>query len=82
VRLFKCLVGNQVHKVNRRIKMDKDPYTAEQLASIAKLYERNRDGAQTLEEFSERFGHWGGGFIGGKWRGMFIGIEQDGYTHS
>lgn len=23
-----------------------------------------------------------GGFIGGMWKGMFLGIERDGYTHS
>ena len=26
---------------------------------------------------------WGyGDFIGGEWKGMFVGIERDGYTHT
>ena len=62
--------------------MDKNAYTAEQVAGIKSLYERNPDGAKTLKEFSGRFCHCIGGFIGGEWCGMFIGIEPDGYTHS
>ena len=62
--------------------MDKSTYTAEQVAGIKSLYERNPDGAETLSDFSSRFGPCFGGFIGGEWCGMFIGIEPDGYTHS
>lgn len=57
-------------------------YTEEQIAAIKTLFERNPDGANTLEEFEDRFNWCIGGYVGGPWCGMHIGIENDGHTHS
>lgn len=32
--------------------------------------------------FRKRFRWQIGGYIGGEWKGMFVGIERDGYTHT
>ena len=57
-------------------------YTKEQIAAIKTLFDRNPDGADTLEEFEDRFNHCIGGYVGGPWCGMHMGIEADGYIHS
>lgn len=33
-------------------------------------------------QFRRKFKIHYGGFLGGEWKGMFVGIEPDGYTHS
>ena len=58
------------------------PFTEEQTAAIKTLYMRASDGAANLEEFEGRFSHCIGGYVGGPWCGMHIGIENDGHTHS
>jgi hypothetical protein len=60
----------------------KDTYTKEQITAIESLYHRNSDGASTLEVFEDRFNHCIGGYVGGQWCNMHIGIETDGFTHS
>ena len=57
--------------------------TEAQRESIKVLFERSKDGANSLEEFEDRFrGGIGGEYIGGTWCGMFVGIEKDGHRHS
>jgi|TARA_R110002073_G_scaffold245932_1_gene408684 hypothetical protein len=53
------------------------------MAAVKKLFTRNSDGARDADELRSRFNydHLGGCF-GGMWRGMYIGIELDGHTHS
>jgi hypothetical protein len=58
------------------------PFTVNQVDAIFKLYGQNPDGSASLSEFASRFNHQIGGYVGGEWRGMHIGIEDDGYTHS
>lgn len=58
------------------------PFTEEQTAAITNLYMRASDGAANLEEFKGRFNHCIGGYVGGQWCNMHIGIESDGHTHS
>jgi len=61
--------------------MKAEQVTPEQSKAIERLFNRNSDGSETLEEFAKRFECYGD-YVGIKWCGMFIGIEQDGYTHS
>lgn len=56
--------------------------TKQQRQAIKKLYDRNADGASSYRSFRYRFRQMIGGYIGGAWCSMFIGIETDGYTHS
>lgn len=55
--------------------------TRAQRQAIRRLHSRNADGAPDYRSFRRRFAS-GGGFIGGQWCGMFVGIEPDGYTHT
>ena len=53
------------------------------MGAVKKLFARNNDGARDADELRSRFNYDHlGGFFGGMWRGMYIGIELDGHTHS
>lgn len=59
--------------------------TSKQVESINKLFARNPDGSNSRHAFFQRVERYGIGsdrYVGLKWCGMFIGIEEDGYTHS
>jgi len=56
-------------------------WTKEQRAAVAEVYDRDRSEAPDLVEFAKRFHNYGD-YIGGEWKGMFLGIEKDGYTHT
>ena len=58
--------------------------TKEQQRAIHGYYKRNADGATSFLAFRRRW-HvipFCDGAVGAEWRGMFIGIETDGYGHS
>lgn len=55
--------------------------TKAQRRAIYRKYKQNPDGAASYREFRQR-AVAGYDCIMFKWRGMFIGIELDGYTHS
>jgi len=56
-------------------------WTREQREAVARVYERDVTVAKDLVEFAKGFVSYGD-YIGGMWKGMFLGIEKDGYTHS
>lgn len=51
--------------------------------AVIVLYERDTDGCESFSEFWKRF-TWCNiiGCYGGRWCGMYVGIERDGYTHT
>ena len=58
------------------------PLTKEQRAAIKRVYDRSPDGAPSYLAFRRRFFQTFADCIMGKWCGMYLGIELDGYTHS
>ena len=59
------------------------PFTLEQLNAIDHLWSRSPDGTADIYQFRKRFTWYDRmDYIGGKWCGMFIGIERNGYTHT
>ena len=56
--------------------------TRSQREAVKRLYDRSPDGAVSYLAFRRRFRLFFGDYIGAEWCGMFIGIEEDGYTHS
>jgi hypothetical protein len=56
---------------------------ANQLFAIERKYQQSPDGAENFEEFLARASEpMNGGVIALRWCGMWLGIEEDGYTHS
>lgn len=56
---------------------------AAQRIALSKKFLDNNDGSPDFEHFLARVtGPYLGGYVGIEWCGMFLGIEQDGYTHS
>ena len=59
--------------------------TDAQYDAVNKLYSRSADGSADRCEFFKRIQDCGIGsdrYAGINWCGMFVGIEQDGYTHT
>lgn len=59
------------------------PITKPQRKAIFLKFQRNADGAKTYREFRRRwYFSTMQGCVMGKWCGMWVGIEKDGYTHT
>lgn len=61
------------------------PITREQRQAIKRIFDRNSDGSTTYRQFRRRVISGGFGsdrYLMIEWRGMWLGIERDGYTHS
>jgi hypothetical protein len=58
------------------------PFTEAQVQAIDRLWSRSYDGEPNIFAFRKRFDWHGTDHIGGRWCGMFVGIEKDGYTHT
>ena len=57
--------------------------TGAQIKSMHELFQRSSDGSPNYRAFRKRFRLLSlDNVLGGTWRGMFIGIETDGYRHS
>lgn len=58
-------------------------FTRKQLEAVKALWLRSQDGERCYRKFRKRF-HVSPalGCVMGKWRGLAVGIEDDGYTHS
>ena len=60
--------------------------TKQQQAALYALFQRNSDGATSYLAFRRRAhgpsGDVLGNYIGLLWCGMYVGIEQDGSTHT
>jgi hypothetical protein len=58
--------------------------TRPQREAVANLYARHPDGAASYREFRKRVYPMlaGAGCVFIQWRGMTVGIETDGYTHT
>lgn len=60
-----------------------EDFTQEQYDALRRLFEHNPDGADSYEQFVSRATYSPMmGCVMVPWRGMTIGIEADGYTHS
>jgi hypothetical protein len=58
-------------------------WTPEQLMAALKVYNRDKSVSNNFESFLTGCQHFGlDGMVGIWWKGMFLGIEKDGYTHS
>jgi len=57
--------------------------TREQVDAIHKKYQQSPDGAENFDEFFARASEpLFDGVVALPWCGMWLGIEEDGYTHS
>lgn len=56
-------------------------WTKEQKDAVARIYERDTSVAEDLVEFARTVVNYGD-YLGVEWKGMFLGIEKDGHTHS
>ncbi len=56
--------------------------TKPQQKAIQRIFQRSSDGATSYLQFRRRFRKSLDGCLLGKWVGMTLGIETDGYTHS
>ncbi len=56
-------------------------WTPEQTLAVADIYDRDPAVAEDLIAFA-RTVHNYGPYLGVEWKGMFLGIEKDGHTHS
>ncbi len=57
-------------------------FTPAQLDTLKRKFEQSTDGSKDFESFCDRFRPMIGGYIGGNWCGMFLGIEKDGHAHT
>ncbi len=58
--------------------------TRAQREAVKRLFDRNPDGETSYRTFRRRFS-WpihADCYLFGKWCGMWVGIEWDGYTHT
>lgn len=55
-----------------------------QREALYKLYQRNSNGINTYRQFRKGVmpGFGDDSYIGIMWCGMFVGIEEDGYSHT
>jgi hypothetical protein len=49
---------------------------------VPRTGERIKVSSAPYRRFRKPFRHYTDGYIGAMWKGMFLGIEKDGYTHS
>lgn len=57
--------------------------TVAQAKALGRLYSRHPDGAQSYSEFRGRASYFSFlGCVGITWCNMFVGIEQNGYSHT